>query len=77
MKIKWLIDTFASVETKLGEVIFLEKDKVFEVPDDEEYFIRALARGWCEKVEEKVEPNNVRRTKVEPKEEIILPAPKE
>ncbi|MBP5971534.1 hypothetical protein HW132_01970 [Brasilonema sp. CT11] len=52
MRIKWKVETYATVEIN-GEMTQLLFDEEYEVPEDSEYFQDALTRGWAVEVKEK------------------------
>lgn len=54
MKIKWLVDTFATVEID-SKTVALQEGEEYNVPDNSEYFNNAISRGWAEVITEKRE----------------------
>jgi hypothetical protein len=55
MRIKWLVDTFATVDIK-GKPTALLLDHEYEIEEDSEYFQAALTRGWFEVLPDKKAP---------------------
>lgn len=51
MRIKWEVEAFAVVEIN-GKPVQLLEGQEYDVPDDSEYFLNALTRGWAERIEE-------------------------
>ncbi|BAZ19392.1 hypothetical protein NIES4073_02620 (plasmid) [Kalymmatonema gypsitolerans NIES-4073] len=64
MKIKWLVETLSVVTIREGEAIQPLFGETYDVPDDSEYFLNALTRGWAERIEEPQSKTTKKRAQV-------------
>lgn len=63
MRIKWEVEAFAVVEIN-GKPVQLLEGQEYDVPDDSEYFLNALTRGWAERIEEPQSKTTKKRAQV-------------